>query len=70
MTIGELEKLAGIEDRTAFWMQFANDPTIPKDEVFSTAVADLRRRAIERGTLPPPPARTKRKRGYGEKAQG
>ncbi|UDF29354.1 UNVERIFIED_ORG: hypothetical protein LHK14_17850 [Roseateles sp. XES5] len=61
MTIGELEQLAGVPDRKEFWMGFVNDQSIPRDDIFTTAVAELRRRAIERGTLPAPPPDRKRK---------
>ncbi len=62
MTIGELEKLAGVDDRTAFWMQFVNDPSVPRDDIYKTAVAELRRLAQERGTLPLPDPPKKRRR--------
>lgn len=63
MTLGELEKLAGVDDRTAFWMNFVNDPSVPRDDIYKTAVAELRRLAQERGTLPPqdPPRKRRRK---------
>lgn len=62
MTIGELEKLAGVNDRTAFWMKFVNDPSVPRDDIYKTAVAELRLLAQERGTLPPPDPPKKRRR--------
>lgn len=62
MTIGELEQLAGITDRNAFWMRFANDQSIARDEIFHLAVAELHRRARERGNLPPEPDKRRRSR--------
>ncbi|CAN7297627.1 hypothetical protein LJR221_001462 [Agrobacterium tumefaciens] len=62
MTIGELEKLAGVNDRTAFWMKFVNDPSVPRDDIYKTAVAELRRLAQERGTLPPQCSPKKKRR--------
>lgn len=50
MTIGDLEKKAGITDRNAFWMQFAHIKgyvrvgKIDCDAAFEAAVAELRRR--------------------------
>lgn len=54
MTIGELEKQAGITDRAAFWMQFApirgqvKVGRLMRDASFEAGVAELRRLAAER----------------------
>lgn len=53
MTIGELEKQAGITDRTAFWMQFAHINgsvkvgRLMRDASFEAGVAELRRLAAQ-----------------------
>lgn len=62
MTIGELEQLAGVTDRTAFWMSFALNQSIPREHIFAVAVAELQRLAIERGTIPPPASTTRRRK--------
>lgn len=47
VTIGELERLAGIEDREAFWAPFAR---LPGDEGLEAGVRDLRRMVAARET--------------------
>ncbi|MBX4944611.1 hypothetical protein [Rhizobium binae] len=51
-TIGELEQLAGIEDRNAFWMKYA--PL--REQAFEAAVDDLREIAFARLTKGAPVA--------------
>lgn len=46
VTIGALEKLAGVDDRAAFWMPFAKYQ--PQDEAFDAGVAKLREMAERR----------------------
>lgn len=45
-TIGALEKLAGVEDRVAFWLPFARYE--PQSEAFDAGVAKLREMAERR----------------------
>lgn len=45
-TIGELERLAGVEDRAAFWMPFAK--IVDTRESFDAGVVELRRMAEAR----------------------
>jgi hypothetical protein len=59
MTIGELEALAGITDRTAFWIQFHH---LKGTEMLQAGVTELRRIAVERGTIAPPPSTKSRNR--------